>query len=191
MNKHRPGWPAEGARGRNEEEIIAWLSEETQRTPKVCGTYKRLYDRFCPGAPSRLLFRGSALTEDKYTLNSLNFALNVNTAGRSDTGTPSPGNRPILVPCSTGRTATVKLKSVKANGRYTINVSAVSSLSVINFCSRRGEHRCLGTSWIVVIVRQIDHPICSLISSWINDRVVAGSRDFVHCTRCFPPFFLP
>lgn len=31
----------------------------------------------------------------------------------------------------------MKLKSVKANGRYTINVTAVSNSSVINFCSAR------------------------------------------------------
>lgn len=76
-----------------------------------------------------MVFRGSALARDKYTLKSFKSALNVNTGGMGDTGTLSPGNRPILVPWSTqAEQATVKLKSVKANGRYTINVSPSPSL---------------------------------------------------------------
>lgn len=90
------------------------------------GGYKTVYDQFCLGW--RKVFRGSALAQDKYTLKSFKSALNVNTAGMGDTGTLSPGNRPILVPWRTAAQATVKLKSVKANGRYTINVSSSPSL---------------------------------------------------------------
>lgn len=90
------------------------------------GGYKTVYDQSC--LDWRKVFRGSALAQDKYTLKSFKSALNVNTAGMGDTGTLSPGNRPILVPWRTAAQATVKLKSVKANGRYTINVSPSPSL---------------------------------------------------------------
>ena len=102
------------------------LEEKNSTERDTRGGYKTVYDQSCLGW--RKVFRGSALAQDKYTLKSFKSALNVNTAGMGDTGTLSPGNRPILVPWRTAAQATVKLKSVKANGRYTINVSSPPSL---------------------------------------------------------------
>lgn len=90
-------------RGNEENSLLEFDGKgtATQKTPRYAADIKR----FTIDAVSMLvrgeLFRGSALAKDKYTLNSFKSALNVNTAGRGDTGTLSPGNRPILVPSNT------------------------------------------------------------------------------------------
>ena len=98
------------------------------RDPRIRG-YKTFHDRCCPDVSAEIVavvFRGSASAEDKYTPDSFESALNVNTAGERRYGNTVAGQSSnFLVPCDATpqqppRPATVKLKSVKANGLATL-----------------------------------------------------------------------